>query len=324
MNVKEEQLRISLEQPLESKNGFEKIRFNHYALPEMNFEDIDSEVVFLKKRFSAPIIIGSMTGGTESTGRINKKLAMVAEKKNIPFSTGSQKVALTKPETIESFNVKKTSPKVFLIANIGGTALLKFDFKVIEDSLNKVDADALFVHLNPLQELIQKEGVRKWKGVENKIRDLCDYLSIPVLVKEVGNGINEKVALELQNAGVKAIDVAGFGGTNWSVIEKSRINEKRNVFEGWGISTLESLKQCAGLKIPLIASGGVRNGLDVAKAIRFGAGMSSASLPFLKALVEGRLEQEVSDWIEELKITMMLTRSRNLKELKKAGLLSEQ
>ncbi len=164
MNVKEEQLRISLEQPLESENGFEKIRFSHYALPEMNFGEIETEVVFLGKSFSAPIIIGSMTGGTESTGKINKMLAEVAEKKNIPFSTGSQKIALKKPETIESFNVKKTFPNVFLIANIGGTALLDFDFKKIEDSLNRVSADALFVHLNPLQELIQKDGVKNWGG----------------------------------------------------------------------------------------------------------------------------------------------------------------
>ncbi len=160
-------------------------------------------------------------------------------------------------------------------------------------------------------------------GVRARIEELCDYLSIPVLAKEVGDGINKKTAIELEEAGVKAIDVAGFGGINWSVIEKNRINEKRNVFQDWGISTLESLKQCSGLKIPLIASGGIRSGIDVAKAIRLGAGMSSASLPFLKALVEGRLELEVGDWIEELKTTMMLTRSKNLRELKKAELLSE-
>ena len=321
MNVKEEQLKFSLKQSLESINGFDCIRFSHYALPEMNFDEVDPSIVFLGKKFSSPIIIGSMTGGSEKTGKINRKLAGVAEGKNIPFSTGSQKIALKKKGFIKSFDVKKSSPGVFLISNIGGSALLEFGFDEIESSLNAVDADALFVHLNPLQELIQSEGVKKWKGVGDKIKGLCDYLSVPVLVKEVGNGLNSRTALELQKLGVKGIDIAGFGGTNWSVIESKRLKTERNVFENWGLTTLESLSECKNLRIPVIGSGGVRSGLDVAKVIRLGGSLASASLPFLKAVLENRLDEEIGKWVEELKITMMLTRSKNLKELRRAKLL---
>ncbi len=318
MNVKEEQLKISLEQEWELKNGLDEVKFTHYALPELNFNEISTKVKFLGRIFSQPVMIGSMTGGTERTGKINEKLAAAAEEKNIPFSTGSHKIALKKPEVFESFNVKRKNPDVFLIANLGGTALLEFDFEEIERSLERIEADAVFIHLNPLQELMQKDGNKKWKGVREKIAELCDYLSIPVLAKEVGNGINGKTALELQKAGVKAIDLAGFGGTNWGEIEKKRNGETRNVFKNWGVSTLQSLKECRNLKTPIIASGGIRNGLEVAKTIRLGATLASASLPFLKAVVEDRLEKELDEWLKELKIAMMLTRSSNLNELRKA------
>jgi isopentenyl-diphosphate delta-isomerase len=321
MNVKDEQLIFSLKQSLESRSGLDGVRFSHYSLPELDFDEVDASVVFLGERFSAPIIIGSMTGGSEWSGRVNRKLALAAESENIPFSTGSQKVALKNPRLIKTFNVKKFSPSVFLISNIGGSALLDFSFDEIEGSLQAVEADALFVHLNPLQELIQKDGVKRWRGVRGRIEELCDYLSVPVLVKEVGNGLNRRTALELQACGVKGLDVAGFGGTNWSVIESERRGLKGSVFEGWGLSTLESLLECRGLKIPVIGSGGVRSGLDVARVIRLGGSLASASLPFLKAVLEGRLESEIEKWVEELKITMMLTRSKSLKELRKAELL---
>jgi isopentenyl-diphosphate delta-isomerase len=320
---------IALGKKIESRRpaGFENINFTHYSLPEMNFSEVDPSVSFLKRKFSAPLMIVSMTGGFAEAEKINKQLAQATEAENIPLGLGSQRVMLEKPEMKRTFQVRDVAPKVFLAGNIGAVQLQQYSQKQVESLVSSIEADALCIHLNPLQEAIQHEGDKNWKGALRQIEKVCGYLDVPVIAKETGAGINGIVAKELERAGVSAIDVSGVGGTSWSAIELYRKDAKAGeAFWNWGNTAVECLRECAGaVKIPLIASGGVRSGLDVAKSIRLGAGMAGAGLPFIKAQNSGGMagiRREIQLWKEELKIAMFLTRSKTLADLKKAKLQS--
>ncbi|MFH0970973.1 MAG: type 2 isopentenyl-diphosphate Delta-isomerase [Candidatus Micrarchaeota archaeon] len=327
-NRKGEHVEIALNRSIESRRrttGFESMHFTHYSLPENDFDEINMRCSFLKHSLAAPFMIVSMTGGFEAAGKINKDLAAAAEKEGIVFALGSQRAMLEKPELKKTFQVRDVAPKVFLCGNIGAVQLQDYPQNKLEGLVSTIDADALCIHLNPLQEVIQKGGDKKWKGVLKQIEKAVDFLGVPVIVKEVGEGINFEAAKELEKAGVAAIDVAGVGGTSWSAIELHRKGaEAGETFWDWGNPTVQCLKECEGkIKVPLIASGGVRSGLDVAKSIRLGASLGGAGLPFIKAQNKGGAEgvrNEIRRWKHELQLAMFLTRSKTLSDLRKAKL----
>ncbi|MFH1246971.1 MAG: type 2 isopentenyl-diphosphate Delta-isomerase [Candidatus Micrarchaeota archaeon] len=322
-------VKIALEKDVQHSTpaGFDDINFLHYALPEMNYSEIDASVTFLKRKFSLPFMVLSMTGGHETVEKINKDIALACEEKNIAMGVGSQRAMIETPSLAKTFKVKDVAPKVFLCGNIGGYQLTKYSTQQIETLVSAIEADALCIHLNPLQEIVQPEGDRNWTGVLKAIEKTCTKLSVPVIAKEVGTGINAEVCRELEKAGVAAIDVSGTGGTSWAGIEVYRKgSDAGNLYWNWGVPTVTALIEAAKtVKVPLIASGGIRNGLHVAKAIRLGATLVGAATPFLKAQNENGAEgvkKEIEKWETELKIAMFLTRSRNLTALKKAKMLN--
>ncbi len=312
--------------------GFEKYEFVHNALPEIDYSEIDTSVRFFSHKFSAPIIVSSMTGGYERAGRINSSIAELCKARNIGMGVGSQRQALQNSNYLESFRVvRRISGDIFVMGNIGAAQVADgFALKEVRRMVEMVEADALAVHLNALQELIQPEGDRNFRGVISGIARLVRVLDIPVIVKETGAGINAAAARKLVDAGVSAIDVSGAGGTSWSAIETLRRDDRRigTKFWNWGTPTAEALVQVNSIparkKIKLISSGGIRDGLDVAKSIALGADICAGAQPFLKALDEDGTDgliSEFDNWVEELKGAMFLTGSSNVNQLRKAKIV---
>ncbi|MEK6979695.1 MAG: type 2 isopentenyl-diphosphate Delta-isomerase [Candidatus Micrarchaeota archaeon] len=296
--------------------GLEKFEFLHNALPEADYLKIDLSCKFLGKPLSYPLMITGMTGGYLGAEQINKSLAEFAEKHGIAFGLGSQRAMIENPAMKKTYYVRDVAPKTLLIANIGACQLRKYSFEKIEKMVSDVDADALAIHLNPLQEVIQPEGNTNFEGVLSAISKICGKLSVPVIVKETGAGISMEVAIKLKDAGVQAIDVSGSGGTSWSAVEYLRGGATPG-FENWGIPTAESITMCRGV-LPLIASGGIRSGIDAAKAIALGAEIVGAAYPFLLALKKKRLDDELIQWENQMKICAFLTGSKNHASLKAA------
>ncbi|NPA22605.1 MAG: type 2 isopentenyl-diphosphate Delta-isomerase, partial [Candidatus Micrarchaeota archaeon] len=255
-----------------------------------------------------------MTGGFKGAENVNKSLAQVAQEYNIPLGVGSIRAMIEKPELTHTYDVKKEYD-IFLIANIGGAQLLQLPMERIIDAYNALEADALAIHLNPAQELIQKEGDLHWEGVEQKIKEIAEEL--PVIVKEVGSGISGEVAKRLKDSKVRYVDVAGAGGTSWTKIEYLRYQDTPAGFENWGIPTALAILQVKEY-FPVWASGGIRSGIDGAKAIMLGAQVFGMAQPFLKAHTEGNLQQLMDTLIWQLKGTMFLTGSKNIEALGKA------
>jgi isopentenyl-diphosphate Delta-isomerase len=318
---KKEHIKICLEEDVETnKAGFEDVTLIHNSLPDMSLSEIDTSVEFLGKKLKMPLIIAALTGGAEESEQINKDLAAVANKKGIGFSLGSQRAMIENPESKSTYCVRDVAPDVLLFGNIGIYQLKKIPSSKIKDALDCVGADALCVHINPSQEIYQKEGDSDFKGSYSSLKNLCKELNYPIVAKEVGFGISREVSLKLKESGVKAIDVGGFGGTNWLVIDALRSNRDFSSFVDWGIPTpISILESKTGL--PLIATGGLRNGLDIAKSIALGADMCGMALPFLRILKE-KGKKGVEEFIDkvqmELKTAMILTGARNIAELKKS------
>jgi len=304
----------------DKSTGFEKLDFVHNALPELSLESVDLSTTFFGKRISYPILINAMTGGYPAAAKINKSLAAAAQKHRIAFALGSQRAMVEHPEFAKTYLVRDVAPDIPILANIGAFQLKKYSKQQIESLVQAVEADALAVHLNALQEAIQPEGDTDFSGVLAAIQRTCEQLSVPVLVKETGAGMSQDVALKLKAAGVKYLDVGGAGGTSWSKVEYLRTKGVPG-FGNWGIPTLESIIQCRGV-LPLIASGGIRDGLDGAKAIALGADLCGAAYPFLRALdrSEAALDQFTNTFKKQMRICAYLTGSRTLADLKKAKL----
>jgi isopentenyl-diphosphate delta-isomerase len=313
--------------------GFEKYEFVHNALPEIDYSEINTSTQFLSFKFSAPIIVSSMTGGFKRAKFINSTLAELCKEKNIGMGVGSQRQALETSEYIETFKVvRKVARDIFVMSNIGAAQVADGSaLKNIHKIIDMIEANAIAVHLNALQEFIQPEGDRRFRGVLNGVSNLVKQSGVPVIVKETGAGIGADAARSLIDAGVAAIDVSGAGGTSWAAIETLRQTHRviGNKFWDWGIPTAEALIQVNALParkdIVLISSGGIRDGIDVAKSITLGADISSAAQPFLKALDKGSMKglvEEFEVWVEELKGVMFLTGSKNLEQLKRAKLTS--
>jgi isopentenyl-diphosphate delta-isomerase len=299
--------------------GFGRMRFIHNALPEMNLDDVDLSYKFLGKNLSHPIIIEAMTGGCSSAAEINNALAEAAQKAGLAMGLGSQRAMLEDKSLAKTFQVRDVAPDMPILANIGAVQLKESSTENIENLVHSIDGDGIAIHLNSLQEVIQPEGDHDFSGVLNAIEKLCDDADIQVIVKETGAGLSTECAESLRRAGVHMIDVAGAGGTSWSRVEYKRKGIVPG-FEDWGIPTVESIAMCKGI-LPMIASGGVRSGIDCAKAIALGADMAGAAFPFLKAYHEKRLDSEIVVWMKQMRMAAFLTGSRTHADLKKAKLM---
>jgi isopentenyl-diphosphate delta-isomerase len=332
---KADHLRINLQADVAARGidaGFDAYRFVHQALPELDLDAVDTSAVVLGRRLAAPLLISSMTGGTAEARRINHALAEVAHARGVAMGLGSGRVLLEHPEVQDTFDVRPLAPDALLLANLGAVQLNRG--RSVDDCRRLVErlrADALVLHLNPLQEALQPEGDASFGGLLGRIAELCGALEAPVVVKEVGWGIAPDTVRRLVDAGVSAIDVAGAGGTSWSEVERHRIEDPVGArvaaaFAGWGIPTAEALRlaRLAAPASPLFASGGVRTGIDVAKAIALGADLVGIAGPFLRAAASsvaaaGELAAELS---EVLRMVMFCVGARTVADLQRTERLA--
>ncbi|NEO92570.1 MAG: type 2 isopentenyl-diphosphate Delta-isomerase [Moorea sp. SIO3G5] len=333
---KADHIRICLDEDVQFRantNGLERYRFTHCCLPELNRSEIDISTTFLGKSLGAPLLISSMTGGTEQAKTINFRLAEVAQHYKLAMGVGSQRVAVEKPEVGHTFAVRSQAPDILLFANIGAVQLnYSYGLEECQKVVDLLTADALILHINPLQECIQANGDTNFKGLLDKINGLCSKLTVPVIAKEVGNGISAAMAQRLLEAGVTAIDVAGAGGTSWAKVESERgltAHQRRlgQTFGDWGLPTAECITSIRAIapEIPLIASGGLRNGLDVAKAIALGADIAGLALPFLQAAAESvdAVDALVQLLMAEITTALFCTGNATLSDLKQSDALKK-
>lgn len=302
---------------------FNDLALIHNALPDIDFDEIDTGATFLGKKLKMPLMIAAITGGCREAKEINKSLASVAEKEGIGFGTGSQKAMVEEPALSDTFYVRDVAPSCFALGNFGIDALKKYPVEKLRAALDECKVDGVCVHLNVAQEFFQKDAEKKicLSKSFDALSKFCREIGYPVVAKEVGNGISREVALKLRETGVKAIDVGGFGGTSWIVVDGLRSGKDVSLFKNWGIPTACSIVEAKSTNLPIIATGGVRSGLDMAKSIVLGASICGIALPFLRVLDrEGKegVERYVDKLQQELKTAMYFTGSRNLDELKKA------
>ena len=315
-----------------SGTGLSRYRFVHNALPELDIDEIDLSTTFLGKRLQAPILISSMTGGFDLARKVNRNLAAAAQSLGVAMGVGSQRVAVEEPSAAGSFEVRDVAPDILLLGNLGAVQLnYGYTVEHCRRAVSMIGADALILHLNVLQEAVQPEGNRNFKGLGEKIAAVCRDLEVPVIAKEVGNGISVDAATRLQRAGVKALDVAGYGGTSWSAVEAQRAVKQGKrpdtAFAAWGIPTEEALVSVrqALPDIQLIASGGVRSGVDIAKAIALGADLGAFGQPLLAAALESsaKVIEFIAGVIHELKVSMLCVGAVDLTALRKAPLVRQ-
>jgi isopentenyl-diphosphate delta-isomerase len=332
---KSEHVRIVLGQDVAAKGvntGFAAYRLPHTALPELDLAEIDTATVFLGKPLHVPLLLSSMTGGAHDVARINLALAEAAETLGLAMGVGSQRAAIRDERLAYTYQVRRVAPTIPLLANLGAVQL-NYGYSVDEcrRAVDMIEADALILHLNPLQEAVQPEGNTNFKGLLGRIEQVCARVGVPVIVKEVGNGIGAADARRLVAAGVWAIDVAGAGGTSWSEVERFRHSSSNGAqvagaFAGWGIPTTEAIRQVRAA-LPdtmLIGSGGVRSGVDIAKAIALGADLCGTAKPALGPAVEQRGAEAVIEglrnYIAELRVAMFCSGCGDLAALRKLEL----
>jgi isopentenyl-diphosphate Delta-isomerase len=318
--------------PRHTSTGFESIRFVHNALPELDIDGIDLGAAFLGRTLRAPILISSMTGGPQRAADINSRLAEVAQDLKIAFAVGSQRIAL-ETDLAGGFdkNLRKRAPDVPILANLGAAQIREVHgLDYARRAVEMIEADALIIHLNPLQEVLQAGGDRNWSGVVEKIGGVVAALHCPVVIKETGCGLSARAASRLKDAGVKILDIAGAGGTSWAAVVADRAPTKRarqtaETFRDWGIPTATSLVDVRSFypDAEIIASGGMRNGLDAAKAIRLGADLVGFAGSILKETVDSAesLRDRFEAIIEELRISAFCTGSSSLNALRSAEIV---
>jgi isopentenyl-diphosphate Delta-isomerase len=333
---KADHIRINLEEDVASRltSGLERYRFMHEALPELDADKIDTSLMLFGRRLGAPLLISSMTGGTEQARVINRNLAEAAAAYGLPMGVGSTRAAVVHPELSDSFQVRDVAPDIYLMANIGAVQL-NYGFTVDQcrRAMDLMGADALILHLNPMQEILQPEGDVNWAGLVDKIAHVTAALhkdGHPVIVKEVGWGISPGAARLLAGAGVDAIDVAGAGGTSWSQVELYRAHTdiQRRVaeaFVGWGIPTAESIRHVreAAPGIPVFASGGLTNGIDGAKCVALGATLFGLARPLLRAATvsAAAVNDEIAVLLGQLRAVMLCVGAADLAALSQAVLI---
>jgi len=330
---KNDHIRINLEEDVRSglTTGLERYRFIHQALPEINLEDVNQRLQLFGRKLNAPILISSMTGGTDQAMRINYTLAEAAQETRIAMGLGSQRAAIEDPSLESTFQVRKLAPDILLFANLGAIQLnYGYTIEHCRRAVDMLEADALILHLNALQEAVQPEGDTHFAGLLDKIYQVCQALPVPVIAKEVGWGFSESTAKRLAEAGVAAIDVAGAGGTSWSQVEMHRATSESQArlaaaFIDWGIPTAESIQMIrrATPDLIIIASGGLRNGIDIAKCIALGAKMGGMAGPFLKA-ASASLEttiEVIHEIQREIQVCMFACGAADLEQLLETQLI---
>ncbi len=328
---KDDHIRICLDQKAQARKitpGFEDVQFVHRALPELDKHRIDLSTTFLGHRFSAPIFVGAMTGGTSKTAQINAAIAETIEKLHLGMGVGSQRAAIEDEKLAETYAIaRKKAPNAFLVANIGAVQLAHgYGPKEIRRIVEMIDADAIAIHLNALQEAIQPEGQTNFSGVLAKLAEIAGEIDQPIIAKETGSGIAAEDAKRLEAAGVKAIDIGGAGGTSFAAVEYYRAmgedkpgqsNLGKSLWD-WGIPTVPSLLETVKtVTIPIIASGGIRSGTDAAKALALHADLASVTQPVLEAAVQGTEEIEtlLASMAEEIRTIMFLVGADGIEKL---------
>ena len=336
VDKKDQYIRCCLEKNVESSlsTGFEKYILENHPLPEITLGDIDTSSTFLGKHITAPFIISPITGGTERSMRINKNLAEAAQELGIAMSVGSQKLALENPSLIPTYQVRDVAPKIPLLANLGAIYLnYGYGLEECKRAVEMIQADGLILYLNPLQKIIQESPQLDFKDLIKKISKVCREVGVPVIVKEVGFGLSSSSAVLLKEAGVWALDIAGAGGTSWAKIERlireegDSFNPLGDTFDNWGIPTAESLISIVEVckNMPIIASGGIRNGVDMAKAIALGASYVGMALPLLAPAAEssGAVKEKIQNVIAEFRVAMFCCGKKNLEELRTSHCISK-
>lgn len=330
---KEQHIRVNLEQDVQFPNlttGLEKYAFMHRALPELDLKTVSTRLSFLGKTLTTPVFISSMTGGTELAYKINRHLATAAQEVGMAMGLGSQRAAIEDPALARTYQLRDLAPDILLFANVGAVQLnYGYGVEQCRRAVDMVEADALILHLNALQEAVQPEGDYNFAGLLNKMETVVKQVGVPVIAKEVGWGFSAEDARRLANIGVAAIDVAGSGGTSWSEVEYHRAPDAFHAriarsFADWGIPTADAIGYVrAGAPVtPILASGGLRDGIDIAKCIALGAQMGGMASPFLKAAAQSveavlELEREVTT---QLKVAMFCAGAGNLAALAKTPL----
>src|SRR5512142_62740 len=330
---KADHIKINLEKDVRSTltTGLEKYHFVHEALPELDLERVDTSLSLFGKRLAAPILISSMTGGTEEAGEINQRLAEAAQEIGVAMGVGSQRAALENLKETPTFSIaRKAAPDILLFANLGAVQLnYGFGIDHCRKTVDMIEADALILHLNPLQEAVQDAGDTNFAGLSRKIEEICRKLQVPVIAKEVGWGISERTAKLLADCGVAAIDVAGAGGTSWSQVEMHRAADEFTralaaTFVGWGIPTAESIQMVkqAAPDMTVFASGGLQDGLDIAKCVALGATLGGMAGKFLRAAAVSA--EEAGEMVKlvkrQIQVTMFATGCANLEALRTKGI----
>jgi len=332
---KADHIKINLEQDVRSAltTGLENYRFTHEALPELDLNRIDTTLKLFDKLLAAPILISSMTGGTAEAETINLRLAEAAQEMKIAMGVGSQRAAIENPEQAKTFQVRRVAPDILLFANLGAVQLnYGYNIDQCRRAVEMIHADALILHLNPLQEAVQDAGDVNFAGLAKKIEEVCKKIEAPVIAKEVGWGISEKTAKLLANCGVSAIDVAGAGGTSWSQVEMHRAPDEFTrqlaaTFVGWGIPTSDSIlnvKKAVPI-MTIFASGGLKDGLDIAKCIALGATLGGMAGQFLKtAAVSTEQAVEMMKLTKrQIEVTMFACGVEKLEGLKVDGIINK-
>ncbi|MEJ2599612.1 MAG: type 2 isopentenyl-diphosphate Delta-isomerase [Anaerolineales bacterium] len=330
---KSDHIRINLEEDVRSglTTGLESYRFIHQALPELDLDEVDLSVQLFGKVLEAPLLISSMTGGTDEGATINRRLAEAAQETGIAMGLGSQRAAIENPQVAGTFKVRSVAPDILLFANLGAVQLnYHYGIDECRRAVEMIEADALILHLNALQEAVQPEGDTNWSGLLSKIELVCRSLEVPVIAKEVGWGFSEMTARLLAQAGISAIDVAGAGGTSWSQVEMYRAETESQrhlaaAFIDWGIPTAEAILNVrkAAPSVQVFASGGLRSGVDVAKCLALGASLGGMASPFLKAAaysVEDTV-QVIHELQRETQVCMFATGARDIPALRDARLV---
>lgn len=326
-NRKKDHIRINLEENVKSgmTTGLENYRLIHQALPEISLNEVDLSQQLFGKILSVPLLVSSMTGGTDRAGQINHILALAAQEVGCCMGVGSQRAAIEDPSLEETYKLRKYAPDILLFANLGAVQLnYGFGIDQCKKAVDMIEANALILHLNPLQEALQPEGDWNFHNLVDKIRRIKRELHVPLIVKEVGWGISKETAQQLSDVGVDGVDVAGSGGTSWSQVEMHRLDDPykaqtAGAFIDWGIPTAESIQNAREVNSDwnVFASGGLQNGIDIAKSIALGANLGGMAGIFLRA-ADKSVEETVSLMkmiVEQIQIAMFASGSRSLKDL---------